>query len=157
MSRHQTLVTVVVASLAATVSAQTPSPSPGSGSETRWVRPEPVPPPSGTRLAKAPPVIPPANRGPASPYLGLRALSAKEGEMSLQTAEGRRTLRPGDRLGEDVVKAVDEGLLVLQRPAAPGRPGGEATVVVRFDAKGQPTVRVYHTEDKSAVEPWRVR
>jgi hypothetical protein len=75
----------------------------------------------------------------------------------VKTADGTRSLKPGDPLGSDVVKAVEEGLLVLERPAVPGRPGGKATVVVRFDAQGRPSVRIYHEEDPTRVEPRETR
>jgi len=123
----------------------------------KWVQPEYVAPttPSGPVRARLAP--PPARRGAASPYLTLRALSTKEGEARIQTADGPRTLRRGDRLGEDVVKDVDENVLVLFRPGAPDRPGGDLTVVLRFGPGGQPSVRIYHTEDPTRVAPRQVQ
>jgi len=127
----------------------TSGPASGSrdGTQTQWARPEPIPPSAPSVPAKARLDPAPVSRSHSGPYLTLRALSTKEGEAHLQTAEGPRALRPGDHLGTDVVKAVGEGLLVLFRPATPGRPGSDATVVIRFDAAGQPSVRTYHTED----------
>lgn len=161
--RILSLLFLAAAGGAAAAVAQEPSPSPsgvpqdvGDGTQTRWAQPEFIPPTAPTGPVKARLVPPPTPRTQTSPYLGMRALSTKEGEARLQTGDGPRTLRPGDRLGADVVKAVDEGLLVLFRPAAPGRPGGDATVVMRFDAAGQPSVRIYHTEDPTRAEPRQV-
>jgi hypothetical protein len=87
-----------------------------------------------------------------SSYLGLRAMSVADGEARIQTKDGVRTLRAGDLLGRDVVHAIDTGVLVLERKAAPGAKGGDARVVIRFDAQGKPTVRIYHLEDPTRVE-----
>jgi hypothetical protein len=95
---------------------------------------------------------PPAS-AKTSPYLSLRAVSLADGEARVQTADGALTLRPGDLLGTDVVRAVDTGVIVLDRKAAPGAKGGDARVVVRFDGQGKPSVRIYHTEDPTRVEP----
>jgi hypothetical protein len=90
---------------------------------------------------------------PARGYMTLEAVSTKDGEAVIKTADGTRLLRPGDPLGTDVVKAITEGVIVLERRAQPGRPGGESTVVVRFDARGRPKVQIYYAEDPTRVEP----
>lgn len=128
-------------------------PAPREGTQTKWARPEPTSPSAPSLPVKARLEPAPAPHRQTSPDVTLRALSTKEGEAQLQTPEGPRTLHPGDRLGTDVVKAVGEGLLVLFRPATPGQPGSDATVVMRFDAAGQPSVRIYHSEDPTRPEP----
>jgi hypothetical protein len=145
------LVALMLAAAPESVAAQAP---PADEPGVQWAEPATVPPelPSGP-VGSLPDTAPPANPGRPSPYLGLRALSISEGEARIQTRDGARTLRAGDLLGRDVVKAVDTGVLVLERKAAPGAKGGDARVVIRFDAQGKPTVRIYHVEDPTRVEP----
>ena len=92
-----------------------------------------------------------SNAFAAPPLKGAKALSSTSGEMRLLLADGERTLHPGDRLGTDVVRTVGDGVLVLDRPQVASRPGGSAVVVVRFDAAGEPRMRVYHVEDPTPV------
>lgn len=80
----------------------------------------------------------------------LRALALAEGEATLDVDGARQVVRPGSRLGRDTVKAVGPGRLVLARPAAPGRRGGDSLIVVTFDAGGQPRARVFWTQDPTA-------
>ncbi len=135
--------------------AQDPT-SPGERKE--WRRPEPPRPEAGPFVVtgEGPPALAGGGAPPAAgPLKGARALSTRAGEAVLRFPDGERTLRPGDHLGDDVVRAVDTGLLVLDRPSS--RPGGAATVVVRFDGAGLPRVRVYHVEDPTPVNPPAVR
>ena len=135
--------------------AQTP---PGEEPRVEWAEPASAPPQLPSRLVGSrPDPDPPANPARSGSYLGLRALSIADGEARLQTKDGLRILRAGDRLGRDVVRAVDTGILVLERAAAPGTPGGDARVVIRFDAQGKPTVRIYHVLNPTLVEPRPVR
>jgi len=137
--------------------AQDPT-SPGGRKE--WRRPELPRPEAGPFVVtgEGPPALTGGSAPPAAgPLKGARALSTRAGEAVLRFPDGERTLRPGDRLGDDVVRAVDTGLLVLDRAAVPSRPGGAATVVVRFDGAGLPRVRVYHVEDPTPVNPPPVR
>ncbi len=70
-------------------------------------------------------------------------LLAVEGDTArVRTAEGERALKPGDTVGRDVVKSVRDRQIVLRRAAQPGHPGGDALVVVDFDAAGKARVRV---------------
>jgi hypothetical protein len=125
------------------------------GAEEKWDRPPVQPPDTARKLVKGPARPEPAPPAVASSAAGLgdvRLVKMSLGEARLLVAGAEQALRPGDRLGSDVVRAVGDGVLVLDRPAVPGQPGGEATVVVRFDASGQPTVRVYHALDPTPVE-----
>lgn len=135
--------------------AQDPT-SPGGRKE--WRRPELPRPEAGPFVVtgEGPPALTGGSAPPAAgPLKGARALSTRAGEAVLRFPDGERTLRPGDRLGDDVVRAVDTGLLVLDRPSS--RPGGAAKVVVRFDAAGLPRVRVYHVQDPTPVRAPEVR
>jgi len=131
----------------------------GAG-EQKLAQPEVTPPPSGPLAARSarPHTVPGTGIAPTDgPLKGVRALSSQAGEMRLLFPDGERTLRPGDRLGTDVVRTVGESLLVLDRPSIASLPGGGAMVVVRFDAAGQPRMRVYHVEDPTPVNAPEVR
>jgi hypothetical protein len=144
---------LLVLSVAGVARAEQPgAKTEGTGDDkTRWAAPKVEAPVLPAQPVKARPLAetPTAPRG----YLTLQAVSTKDGEAVIKTADGTRLLKPGDPLGTDVVKEVAEGLIVLQRPAQPGRQGGESTVVVRFDAQGRPQVRIYYAEDPTPVEP----
>ncbi len=123
-----------------------------------WRRPEAPRPEAGPFVVtgEGPPALGGGGDPPAAgPLKGARALSTRAGQALLRFPDGERTLRPGDHLGDDVVRAVDTGLLVLDRPSS--RPGGAAKVVVRFDAAGLPRVRVYHVQDPTPVRAPEVR
>jgi hypothetical protein len=125
------------------------------GVEEKWDRPAVQPPDTARKLVKGQPRR--EASGPAVPtalrsLAGARLVAMSLGEARVIVAGAEQTLRVGDRLGQDRVRAVGDGVIVLDRPAVPGQPGGEATVVVRFDASGQPRVRVYHSEDPTPVE-----
>jgi hypothetical protein len=149
------VVALLLAGGTGTALAQSPSPSPPSGEAANvgWKQPPAAAPslPSGPVGAR-PDTATRVDPAKASRYLALRALSTADGEARIQTGDGERTLRPGDLLGGDVVRAVDTGILVLDRKAAPGAAGGDARVVIRFDGQGRPTVRIYHAEDPTRVE-----
>lgn len=131
-----------------------PRPAAAEGSEEKWDRPPIQPPDTSRKLVKAP--SGPETAAPAAPSaadaLGaVRLLGMSPGEARLLVSGVEQSARVGERLGTDVVRAVGDGVIVLDRPAVPGQPGGEAIVVMRFDASGQPTVRVYHAEDPTPV------
>jgi hypothetical protein len=129
-------------------------------SEEKLAQPEVPPPPSGPLAARStrPPTTPGIGIAPADgPLKGVRLLSSQAGEMRLLFPDGERTVRPGDRLGMDLVRTVGEGILVLDRAAIPSVAGGGALVVVRFDAAGQPRMRAYHVEDPTPVTAPQVR
>jgi hypothetical protein len=132
-----------------------PRPASHDGTEEKWDRPPLQPPDTSRKLvsgaAQPEPGAPPVASA-ASALGGLRLLKMSPGEALLLMAGAEQALRVGDQVGSDVVRAVGDGVIVLERPAVPGQPGGEATVVVRFDASGRPTVRVYHVEDPTPVQ-----
>ena len=111
--------------------------------------------PSSTAKAPAPAAAT-ANVAPRTLLASMRAVSLAEGEARVSVAEGERVLRPGDRLGADTVRTVSDGVIVLDRPAPLGKPGGAATVVVRFDANGQARVRVLYEHDPTPLQAPRV-
>jgi hypothetical protein len=131
-----------------------PRPAGGEGAEEKWDRPEVQPPDTSRKLVKAPSrpetAAPTAASAAGAPG-GVRLVRMSPGEALVVVGGAEQSLREGDRLGSDVVRAVGDGVIVLDRPAVPGQPGGEAIVVMRFDASGQPTVRVYHAEDPTPV------
>jgi hypothetical protein len=162
MKRPSTLVTIAVGAalgLAAVApsTAQQPSPSPSptpAPGEPVLVSP---PAPEVDRSRKevriripAPPSPPASVSGPA-----LRAVSLREGEGRLLVGKSEQTVRPGDRLGKDVVKAVAPGRLVLDRPATAGLP--PALVVVDFDEAGRSRTRVYYGPEAAPTPPPDVR
>ncbi len=57
----------------------------------------------------------------------------------------RETVRAGSRLGNDTVKAVGPGRLVLERPATAKQPS--ALVIVDFDEAGRARERVFWSSD----------
>jgi hypothetical protein len=75
---------------------------------------------------------------------GIRATPAGRGalDVALPGSLAARTVRVGDRIGDDVVTAVAPGLMKLRRPAGPDDLG-DGIVVVRFDAQGRGVVHVY--------------
>lgn len=79
---------------------------------------------------------------------GMRALSVGSGEARVALGSEQRTLRPGDVVAGDLVKAIGDGRIILARPDALG---GESTVVVTFDAQGRALVRVISLRDRSTA------
>jgi hypothetical protein len=75
----------------------------------------------------------------------LRALSMKDGEATVERDGIRETVRPGSRLGGDIVKSVSAGRLVLDRPPAGKKPA--ALVIVTFADGGRARERVFWTAD----------
>lgn len=124
-----------------------------TGGTTQWARPADAEPSlPGEEVAAPATAATPSSTAKTSGHAGLKALATSEGEARLELADGEeRTLRPGDKLGADVVQAVGEGLLVLVRPEQ--GTAGASTVVVRFDAQGRASVRVYSSSDPTAVAP----
>jgi hypothetical protein len=85
-----------------------------------------------------------------------RALATAEGEARLLVAGAERVVKPGTVLGTDVVKSVAPGQVVVLRPARP-EAGGEALVIITFDAQGRGRERVVWTKDPTAQAPREVR
>jgi hypothetical protein len=76
----------------------------------------------------------------------LRALRLKEGEAQVRIGTQVRTLRPGDRIGTDVVRRIEDTQIVLSRPEGNG---AESRVVIDFDGAGVARVRIFMTQDRS--------
>jgi hypothetical protein len=112
-----------------------------------------VPPPDTAPKKAAFPPEPtrsPAESPHAAALKGLRAISLKEGEGRIALGGSERLVRPGDALGNDVVKSIEPGRMVLSRKTADV---GEAIVIVSFDAQGRGRVRVFAGRDPSPVLP----
>ena len=131
-----------------------PSRPAAEGIEEKWDRPPIQPPDTARKLVRAPAkpeaaaaAVPSAAGAPVA----VRLLRMSPGEAFVSVGGAEQSLRVGDRLGSDVVRAVGDGVVVFDRPAVPGQPGGEAIVVMRFDASGQARVRVFHAEDPTPV------
>lgn len=121
-----------------------PEPGPTSG----WGPAEFTPP------ATARPEQARGERGPLSDAV----LLGVDGDVArLRLPDGERSLRPGDALGDEVVKRVRGRQIVLRRPAQPGRPGGEALVIADFDATGRARVNVVWAENPGTPVPPEVR
>jgi hypothetical protein len=82
----------------------------------------------------------------------LRAISFGEGEATVDVGGRTEVLRPGSRLGADVVKSVSPGRLVLLRPEEVDGERHEALVLVTFDATGTAKTQVFWTHDHSAPQ-----
>lgn len=67
----------------------------------------------------------------------LKSTASQDGEVVLALATGSRTLHAGDVLEDTTVKTAAEGLLVLTRPAAADGSQPAATIIIRFDERGQ--------------------
>lgn len=141
---------LLLAGLASPAAAQAPSPSPSPSPAGPTLQRPPMP-PMETAVKQATLAGPGRSAAEswseAGPLAELRAISIGEGEARVEDRGGVRTLRPGDALGRDVVKAIGDGRIVLARtdPTA-----GEATVVVLFDAQGRARVRVIWERDPAA-------
>lgn len=140
----------------AALAADKPAPPPPPDTtENEVMAIHPAPPPDTTPRRMRVRVVPETGRRarPANPepLFGVKALALKDGEALLQLADGQRLVHPGDAIGTDVVQVIGDGTLVLERPEAPGRPGGVGTVVVRFDAQGRSAIEVFHTGDPAPL------
>ncbi len=135
-----------MALLAVNALAQQPSPSPSPGRVELHQPPAP-PPDAGAKTVAVPG---PRRSGGSSADAGalrdLRALSLAIGVAQVNLGGATRRLRVGDAIAGDVVKAIGDGRIVLARRDPEG---GEATVVVRFDAQGRASVRVISLRDRT--------
>ena len=84
---------------------------------------------------------------------GIRALDLKPGEARVLVEGSERTLHVGDAIGEDVVKSIEPGRIVLVRSPKPGNPEGDALVWVDFDSSGASVVRVVLMKDPRPKAP----
>jgi hypothetical protein len=129
----------------------------GAADEVQVVRPSPPPPDASPKIGlvdgKGPSKGDSAN---AAGLKGIRAIATRPGEATVIVGGAQRVLRVGEAIGSDTVKSIDAGRIVLARSAAPEE-GGEATVVITFDAQGRGRVRVFSVHDASARVPPAVR
>lgn len=142
-----TLVFLLVPATAAFVAADGPPPG-GDGSpkhELVWLQPPPIPPvasrgPIRARLGgdmRAPAAL-------SGELAGLRAVSLREGSAVIALAGATRPVRPGERIGSALVKAIGADRVVLEMPDGSGEPGTKAaTLVVTFGPGGEARVRTY--------------
>lgn len=79
----------------------------------------------------------------------MRALTFAEDEATVEVGGRTEVLRPGSRLGDDVVKSISPGRLVLLRPEEVDGDRREAIVLVTFDAAGEARTQVFWTHDPS--------
>jgi hypothetical protein len=86
----------------------------------------------------------------AASLKGIQAIETRPGQARLRLSVGERTVRPGDRIGADVVRRIEPGRILLTRAQ---KDGGEATVVVTFDEGGRGRIRVYYGSDPAAAPP----
>ncbi len=117
----------------------------GGGVQPVEGAPSAVTPPLETRAVAGTLGIAPSAAKAGAALSSVRALSTAEGEASLEVDGVRETVRAGSRLGNDTVKAVGPGRLVLERPATAKRPS--ARVIVTFDEAGRAKERVFWTSD----------
>jgi len=115
--------------------------------------PPPARKPKAQRRTVATRVVPLAVSSKDGSLKDTRALSIAEGEARLLFEQRELTVRPGDRLGGDLVQRVEPGLIVLRREATENN--SEATVVMKFDGEGLATVRVYWMQPPTEAEPNR--
>jgi len=82
---------------------------------------------------------------------GLRVVTIKDGQaqVSLDGA-APRSLHAGDVLAGDVIREIGDGRIIMARPE-PG--GGESTVVISMDARGQTSIRVISLRLPAARRP----
>lgn len=103
--------------------------------------------PKPARGAIDPPTRPRRRQG--SRTTPVRALAFAEDEVTVDVGGRTEVLRPGSRLGGDVVKSVSPGRLVLLRPEEVDGDRREAIVLVTFDAAGEAKTQVFWTHDPS--------
>jgi hypothetical protein len=129
----------------------------GGGTAPVSGAPPVVEPPKETPSARA--TAAPASRsGRAGPKRSrLIAVSFADREATLEVDGVREVVRAGSRLGEDMVRSVSPGRIVLERAATPGEPGGPALVLVTFDETGRGRTQVFWSVDPAAVSSGEVK
>jgi hypothetical protein len=140
-----TLFFLLVPATAAFVAADGPPPGGDGGpqEELVWLQPSPIPPvasrgPVRARLAGDVR----AHAEPPGELAGLRAVSLREGSAVVALAGATRPVRPGERIGAALVKAIGADRIILERSDGPGGTG-TATLVVTFGPGGEARVRTY--------------
>jgi hypothetical protein len=120
-------------------------------SEVPPPRPQPLPPAMSVPASGTKPDPSASSKG-AGLLQTLRAVRLKDGEAQVLVEGVPRTLRPGDTIGTDVVRRIDDTRLVLARPQSRGGKGGEATLTVSFGPSGTPRVRIYTMQDPTTSD-----
>ena len=77
----------------------------------------------------------------------LRSRWTRDGQAALVVDGMEQTVRAGSWIGAMEVKSLAPGRMVLKKPAAPSDPGGEALVIVTFDASGTSRAVTLYTKD----------
>jgi hypothetical protein len=86
----------------------------------------------------------------------VKALEIREGRARIILDGREREVTPGTVLGTDTVKSITPGRIVLKR-AAPDAEGGDAIVIVTFDAQGRTRVQVFASRDPTTRAPAEVK
>ena len=97
------------------------------------------------RAAKA------AAPSPTSALPALRAHWTRDGQAALVVDGMEQTVRAGSWIGAMEVKSLAPGRMVLEKAAMPGDSGGEALVIVTFDASGKSRAVTLYTQDPRPV------
>lgn len=123
-----------------------------------WVQPTPIPPAITARTVRGTLSAGQSDQAKATGDLaGLRAVALREGRGTIALGRETRSVKPGDRLGESVVKAVGADRIILERPArhASGShaPQDAATIVITFGPGGEPRVRTYVMPGAASAPP----
>ena len=152
---------VIAAVCALPAGAQTPQPSPSStprhGETSLQQATPPAGPRSGLARAKRSPVAAgKPSRAGGGGLEGVRALEIRDGQARLLVGGVEQVVSPGAVIGTDTVKSITPGRVVLRRAAAEAG-GGEAIVIVQFDAQGRTVVQVIATKDPTAHAPAEVK
>jgi hypothetical protein len=87
---------------------------------------------------------------------GVKALEIAEGKARLVLGGSERVVTPGTLIGTDTVKSITPGRMVLKR-VAPEAEGGDAIVIVTFDAQGRTRVQVFASKDPTTRVPAEVK
>jgi len=87
----------------------------------------------------------------------LVAVTFAEGEATLEVAGTRQIVRAGSRLGDDTVRSVAPGRIVLERAAEKGGRGGSAFIVLTFDASGRSHAQVFWSADPTRTSAPEVK
>jgi hypothetical protein len=126
--------------------------------EKRYQLPEPVEPGPTTAVVKGS-LAPRASADAAAEapaFKGARWVALDGDEARVALAGGEQRLQVGSTVAGDRVKSVRPRQLVLERPAAPGQPGGSALVIVDF-REDATRVRVLWSQDPKAATPAEAR
>jgi hypothetical protein len=121
-----------------------------TGGDVEPVAGAPSPPPVSMERKPVRATVGPVRVRPAqadATAVPLVAVSFAQGEATLEVSGARQVVRPGSRLGNDTVRSVVPGRIVLERPAATGTQGGRALVIVTFDESGRSREQVFWTVD----------